>query len=114
MQEVKLHIKNMVCRRCVMTVEDICRDLDIRDAKVSLGAVEFGEIADVAGFMGNSITDSWYSFRPDFFNSNNFAVRGISGQVTSQMLCRFRPDVTASRRNTVKTAFTRTSTATPQ
>lgn len=29
-----LHIKNMVCRRCVMTVEDICRDLGITDAKV--------------------------------------------------------------------------------
>lgn len=49
--------------------------------------------APEAVFMGNSITDSWYSFRPDFFNSNNFAGRGISGQVTSQMLCRFRPDV---------------------
>lgn len=48
MQEGKLHIKNMVCRRCVMTVEDICRDLDIRDAKVSLGAVEFGEMPDEA------------------------------------------------------------------
>lgn len=34
-----LHIKNMVCRRCVMAVEDICSDLGIAGAKVSLGAV---------------------------------------------------------------------------
>lgn len=44
-------------------------------------------------FMGNSITDSWYNFRPEFFISHNFAGRGISGQVTSQMLCRFKADV---------------------
>ena len=41
-----LHIKNMVCRRCVMTVEDICRDLGITDAKVSLGSVSFNTIPD--------------------------------------------------------------------
>lgn len=44
-------------------------------------------------FIGNSITDSWYNFRPEFFTSHNFAGRGISGQVTSQMLCRFKADV---------------------
>ncbi len=44
-------------------------------------------------FMGNSITDFWYQFRPEFFDKHNFAGRGISGQVTSQMLCRFMADV---------------------
>ncbi len=44
-------------------------------------------------FMGNSITDNWGKMRPDFFASNNFACRGISGQVTAQMLARFRADV---------------------
>ncbi|MCM1111257.1 MAG: helix-turn-helix domain-containing protein [Clostridium sp.] len=43
MEKYTLHIKNMVCRRCVMTVEDICRDLGIGGAKVSLGSVEFEE-----------------------------------------------------------------------
>lgn len=38
-----LHIKNMVCRRCVMTVEDICRDLGLDDAVVTLGSVSFAE-----------------------------------------------------------------------
>lgn len=45
-----LHIKNMVCRRCVMTVEDICRDLGISDAEVSLGSVGFNTMPD-AGIM---------------------------------------------------------------
>ncbi len=44
-------------------------------------------------FMGNSITQCWYDAHPDFFDGNNFAGRGISGQVSSQMLCRFRADV---------------------
>lgn len=49
--------------------------------------------APVAVFMGDSITEGWIGQRPDFFKDNNFVGRGISGQVTSQMLIRFRPDV---------------------
>jgi len=48
-----------------------------------------------AVFMGDSITDSWASNDADFFSSNNFLGRGISGQVTSQMVLRFRRDVIA-------------------
>jgi len=48
-----------------------------------------------AVFMGNSITDNWAKFHPEFFAENNFIGRGISGQVTSQMLCRFQADVIA-------------------
>lgn len=47
----------------------------------------------VAVFMGNSITDGWYQQHPAFFDENRYVGRGISGQVTSQMLCRFRNDV---------------------
>ena len=36
----------MVCRRCVMTVEDICRSLGLKDAAVSLGSVDFNEMPD--------------------------------------------------------------------
>ena len=46
-------------------------------------------------FIGNSITDNWAYFHPDFFNSNNFCGRGISGQTSSQMLVRFTDDVIA-------------------
>lgn len=44
-------------------------------------------------FMGNSITESWKSINPLFFNNNKYINRGISGQTTSQMLVRFRSDV---------------------
>ena len=44
-------------------------------------------------FMGNSITEIWAIYHPDFFSSNNFCGRGISGQTSSQMLVRFTADV---------------------
>lgn len=44
-------------------------------------------------FMGNSITEKWEKYDASFFSSNPYINRGISGQVTSQMLLRFRPDV---------------------
>ncbi len=44
-------------------------------------------------FMGNSITDAWPKQHEEFFTAGNYAGRGISGQVTAQMLARFRADV---------------------
>lgn len=44
-------------------------------------------------FMGNSITESWWSVHPTFFANKNYINRGISGQVSHQMLLRFRADV---------------------
>ena len=49
--------------------------------------------APMAVFMGDSITEGWARQRPEFFSSNNFAGRGISGQTSSEMLVRFRNDV---------------------
>ncbi len=46
-------------------------------------------------FMGNSITEAWVNYSPKFFSENNYIGRGISGQVTHQMLLRFRADVIA-------------------
>lgn len=46
-------------------------------------------------FMGNSITEGWVNKQPGFFEENNYAGRGISGQTTPQMLIRFMPDVVA-------------------
>ena len=54
-------------------------------------AVKDGEQRVV--FMGNSITENWVKFHPDFFKNNGFIGRGISGQTTPQMLVRFREDV---------------------
>lgn len=44
-------------------------------------------------FMGNSITEAWLSYSSDFFRDNGYIGRGISGQVTHQMLLRFQADV---------------------
>lgn len=44
-------------------------------------------------FMGDSITELWKVNDPEFFISNNFINRGISGQTTPQMLLRFHQDV---------------------
>jgi len=43
--------------------------------------------------MGNSITELWYEIHPQFFEANHLVGRGIGGQVSSQMLVRFRQDV---------------------
>lgn len=43
-------------------------------------------------FMGNSITDAWPKQHAEFFADNNYTGRGIGGQVTAQMLARFRAD----------------------
>lgn len=44
-------------------------------------------------FMGNSITEGWLHFRPEFFAGKPYINRGIGGQTTPQMLLRFRQDV---------------------
>lgn len=48
-----------------------------------------------AVFMGDSVTDNWAAMDPAFFSGHNFLGRGIGGQVTSQMVLRFRNDVIA-------------------
>lgn len=46
-------------------------------------------------FIGDSITQGWAEKRPDFFSSHGYVGRGISGQVTGQMVLRMRQDVVA-------------------
>ncbi len=48
-----------------------------------------------AVFMGNSITEGWWTADSAFFKENGYIGRGISGQTSSEMLARFRPDVIA-------------------
>lgn len=44
-------------------------------------------------FIGDSMTENWKNFSPDFFQSNSYVCRGIGGEVSSQILLRFRQDV---------------------
>lgn len=50
-----------------------------------------GEVRVV--FLGDSIFEGWSVARPDFFSGKSYFNRGISGQVTAQMLLRFQEDV---------------------
>ena len=62
-----------------------------REANEKLGQPSANEKRVV--FMGNSITDGWIRSSPEFFAGKPYVDRGISGQTTPQMLCRFRADV---------------------
>jgi len=55
--------------------------------------INSGNKEDMVVFMGNSITDNWLAFHPEFFLKKPYINRGISGQTTSQMLLRFTQDV---------------------
>ena len=44
-------------------------------------------------FMGNSITENWAHYHPEFFIENNYCGRGIGGQTSAQMVLRFMADV---------------------
>ena len=59
------------------------------EANAALQAPEGARIV----LYGDSITDGWASQRPEFFERTGFIGRGISGEVTAQMLLRFRADV---------------------
>lgn len=73
-------------------------NFDINDLKTWANYERYAEANQsvsnpVAVFMGNSITDNWARMHEAYFAENNFVGRGISGQVTAQMLARFRSDV---------------------
>lgn len=54
--------------------------------------MESGKFPEVV-FMGNSITENWAYYHPDFFSQHNYCGRGIGGQTSAQMLLRFTADV---------------------
>ncbi len=44
-------------------------------------------------FLGSSIFERWKQLVPEYFNNQNYLDRGISGQISPQLLIRFRQDV---------------------
>ncbi|WP_412465775.1 GDSL-type esterase/lipase family protein [Pedobacter sp. KLB.chiD] len=44
-------------------------------------------------FLGSSIFEFWKQKDPGYFSRNNYVDRGISGQISAQLLIRFRQDV---------------------
>jgi len=75
------------------SIHDYADFLRYEEANKALGPPSADEKRVV--FMGNSITEAWVNYSPDFFSDNNYIGRGISGQETHQMLIRFRADVIA-------------------
>ena len=63
------------------------------DKYYQLNELQLSKSPPDAVFIGDSITEGWSFFLPEFFSDNNFINRGIGGQTTSQMLIRFRQDV---------------------
>lgn len=57
----------------------------------SLGAPNKGEKRVV--FLGSSIFEFWKQKDPQYFNNGSYLDRGISGQISPQLLIRFRQDV---------------------
>lgn len=74
-----------------MNIEQYANFERFRDANSKLGSPAESESRVV--FMGNSITEGWISKNPQYFENNGYIDRGISGQVSHQMLLRFRADV---------------------
>ena len=64
------------------------RDYQADNARI----VASGEYPEVV-FMGNSITENWAYYHPEFFTSHNYLGRGIGGQTSAHMLVRFQSDV---------------------
>lgn len=54
-----------------------------------IASKEFPEVV----FMGNSITENWAYFHPEFFTEHHYLGRGIGGQTSAHMLVRFQSDV---------------------
>ena len=48
---MKLHVKNMVCKRCILVVENELERLGIQTLKVSLGEIELKNTIDAAAKM---------------------------------------------------------------
>lgn len=57
----------------------------------SLGVPKKGEKRVV--FLGSSIFEFWKQKDPQYFNNGSYIDRGISGQISPQLLIRFRQDV---------------------
>ena len=64
-------------------------------ARYAASNKELSQVVDTSRvvMMGNSITEFWEETHPDFFVAHHLVGRGIGGQVSSQMLARFRQDV---------------------
>ena len=78
-------------RRKLCTKKGFCKFRPLFKRKCSSSASD--KEREESCFYGDSITEGWVRTHPDFFKSNGYIGRGISGQTSYQFLVRFREDV---------------------
>ncbi|WP_337879336.1 SGNH/GDSL hydrolase family protein [Rheinheimera sp.] len=88
-----IFVTSMAAANGPFSVSGYANQEKYRQANAGLGQPAVGEKRVV--FMGDSITEFWPVHNPDFFARHGYIGRGISGQVSHQMLLRFRDDVIA-------------------
>lgn len=91
-------MKKTVFLIVLMTTSMICYSQDwfrFNDYQVDNERIIANEDYPEVVFMGNSITENWALFHPEFFKDNNYCGRGIGGQTSAHMLVRFQSDVIA-------------------
>ena len=79
-------------KQCLLLIT-ILGGLSISEAKENAALPKPVKKEKRVVFMGNSITEGWVRTHPDFFKTNGYIGRGISGQTSYQFLLRFREDV---------------------
>ncbi len=78
----------------IVLILQIASAQETREMKTKMDETEKAETNAVqVVFMGNSITEGWLQLSPEFWTDKPYLNKGISGQVTSEMLLRFRKDV---------------------
>ena len=83
---------------CPGKTKRLSATITVNVEQASSGTTDGTDPSLKAVFMGDSITENWNktsSGHPEFFTSNSYMARGISGQTTYQMLARFDTDVVA-------------------
>jgi lysophospholipase L1-like esterase len=85
-----VHLRALLAQReAALRPADRDRALRYSEANAQLAAPSASSPRVV--FLGDSITESWPLH--EYFPGKDYVNRGISGQVTSEMLARMRPDV---------------------
>ena len=88
-----IFVTSMAAANGPFSVSGYANHAKYQQANAQLGQPAVGEKRVV--FMGDSITELWPVKHPEFFASHGYIGRGIGGQVSHQMLLRFRDDVIA-------------------
>ncbi len=82
-------------KKTIAVKEDFSDDwADLRHYEAENKALPFPTPGDKrVVFLGSSIFERWKALVPEYFNNKQYINRGVSGQISPQLLLRFRQDV---------------------